>query len=351
MKQVHGGNLYAYEAEYGKRPLDFSANINPLGMPDEASAACRAALETAVHYPDPDCAALREAIASHEHIGAGQILCGNGAADLIYRFVSAVKPRTALLCAPAFSEYARALTASGCSVQTHILLEADGFHVTDTILPAMDGIEALCLCNPNNPTGLTIPPPLLTDILRTCAEKGAYILLDECFIDFVDAPHLHSSVSVLAQYPRLVLLKAFTKFYAMPGLRLGYAMCADEALLLRMQSAGAPWSVSIPAQAAGTAALSDKGYIAKTQALIQSERSFMKQMLRRMGFEPLGEANFLFFKAAPGLPKALLEEGLLVRDCANFDGLDAEAGWVRVAIRTRPENMRLLSRLSGYAHG
>lgn len=345
VKQAHGGNIYAYEAEHGTLPLDFSANINPLGMPEAARAAAVEALAQAVHYPDPDCTALREAIGRHEGVPAAQILCGNGASDLICRFAYAAQAATVLICAPSFGEYAQAAQAAGSQVKLHPLQAADGFRVMEAILPALAGVQAVFLCNPNNPTGLTIDPALLRAILDRCAQQHTAVLLDECFIDFVDEPEQHTQVAALAKYPNLVVLKAFTKFYGMPGLRLGYALCAEEALLSRMEAAGAPWSVSGIAQAAGIAALADRGYAAETHALIQGERAFMKQMLGQLGLEPMGEGNFLLLKAQPGLVEAMRAQGVLVRGCESFEGLGAQ--WVRIAIRSRGENMQLLSRLSG----
>lgn len=344
VKQKHGGDIYAYEAAHGMRPLDFSANINPLGMPEVAAAAARDAVARAVHYPDPACTALRAAISRHEGVEASQILCGNGAADLICRFAYAVGARRALVCAPSFGEYPRAVAAAGGEVVPHALRAEDGFRVTDAILPALAGVQALLLCNPNNPTGRTADPALLTAILDACAERGVYVLLDECFIDFLDEPQAHTRVRALAAYPRLVVLKALTKFYGMPGLRLGYALCADAALLLRMDAAGPPWSVSVPAQAAGVAALADSGYVVKTRALVWTERAFLRDGLRALGLNPIGEANFLLFRARPGLADDLQEEGILVRNCASFDGLGED--WIRIAVRGRGENTRLLAALS-----
>lgn len=349
MNQIHGGDIEAYRRAYGKDPIDFSANINPLGMPMAARNAAQNALEAAVQYPDPDCTALCEAITAHDTVSAGQVLCGNGAADLIYRFAYATAPQAALVCAPTFGEYASALTASGAAVRTHHLRETDGFRVTERILPDLKGIDALFLCNPNNPTGLTVAPELLLTILDTCARQNTRVLLDECFLSLLDDPAHHTMVPRLRQYPQLVILKAFTKFYAMPGLRLGYALSADEALLGRMKSAGAPWSVSTVAQAAGIVTLADRQYIAETKAWIQTERAFLQQRLHQMGFAPMGEANFLLFQATPDLPAALAAEGILVRGCQSFEGLDGS--WIRIAVRSREENLQLLSRLAACLRG
>jgi len=349
VKPLHGGNVHAYRRAHGLCPLDFSANINPLGLPPEVRKAAAAAIEASVHYPDPECRDLREAIALHERLPAEWVLCGNGAADLIYRFAYAVSPQTALVCAPSFAEYARALHAAKCRTVVHRLTPESGFRVTEAILPALKEAQALCLCNPNNPTGRTVAPQVLTRVLSACADRGVHVLLDECFIDFLPEPSAHTRVPQLARDPRTVILKAFTKFYALPGLRLGYALCADAALLSRMAAAGPPWSVSSVAQAAGAAALCAPEYAKSSRALIQEERAFLAQGLAGLGLEPIGEANFLLVKTRAGVADALSRDGILVRDCANFEGLCE--GWIRVAIRTRAENERLLSCLGRYQHG
>lgn len=349
MKPIHGGNVHAYLAQTGRMPLDFSANINPLGLPPAVRAAAEQAVAAAVHYPDPACTALRMAIAAAHGVPAGKVLCGNGAADLIYRFAYGLRPKTALLCAPTFAEYGQALAAVGCHLHTHALREAGDFRLTAALLPALDGMDALCLCNPNNPTGQTIDPSLLEDILEACAARGIHVLLDECFVDFLDSPAAHTRIPALQQYPRLVILRAFTKLYAMPGLRLGYCLCGDERLLARMDAAGPPWSVSTVAQAAGLAALSLPDFADRARALIRQERAFLKQSLHALGFSPLGEANFLLLQTPPSLPDALAREGILVRRCASFDGLGN--GWIRVAIRTHPENVRLITSIARCLHG
>lgn len=349
MRHIHGGDIFTYQAAYQRIPLDFSTNVNPFGMPPSVREAAVTAVDMASSYPDPQSRALRMAIAQHEGVPAEQILCANGAADLIYRFAFAVRPQSALVCAPTFAEYGQALTAAGCTVKTHMLAESDGFALTRTVLSALQDIDALCLCNPNNPTGLTIAPDLLHEILEVCKSRKIAVLLDECFVDFLDEPERHTQIARISSYPGLVVLKAFTKLYAMPGLRLGYALCADPGLLCRMDAAGAPWSVSTVAQAAGIAALSQRVYVEESRALIQAERAFLRQMLGSMRLEAIGEANFLLFKAPGGLSEALREEGILVRDCANFAGLGP--GWIRIAIRTRAENMQLISRLGRIIHG
>ena len=154
MQLVHGGDWAGYRAQYGQDALDFSANVSPLGLPEGVATAITAALATADRYPDPLCRALRAKLAVHEKVPMEHILCGNGAADLIFRVAQALRPRRALTLAPTFSEYEYALAAAGCETAFHPLHEKDNFALTDTILGKLSpALDLVMLCNPNNPTG------------------------------------------------------------------------------------------------------------------------------------------------------------------------------------------------------
>ena len=255
MELTHGGDWAGYRAEFGRDPLDFSANVSPLGLPEGVAKAITAALATADRYPDPFCRALREKLAAHEGVPAEQLLCGNGAADLIFRLVWAKRPRKALVTAPTFAEYAAALETVGCTVERYFLREADDFAVTVAFCDAIDdSVDMVFLCQPNNPTGQLTHPALVARILEKCTACGALLLLDECFLDFLP-DHASLTAKPLLGSGNLLILKAFTKLYGMAGVRLGYALSADPALLDAMGAAGQPWGVSSLAQAAGLAAL------------------------------------------------------------------------------------------------
>ena len=176
MQFVHGGDWAGYRAEFGRDPLDFSANVSPLGLPEGVAKAITAALATADRYPDPFCRALREKLAAHEGVPAEQLLCGNGAADLIFRLVWAKRPRKALVTAPTFAEYAAALETVGCTVERYFLREADDFAVTEAFCGAIDdSVDMVFLCQPNNPTGQLTPPALVARILEKCTACGALL--------------------------------------------------------------------------------------------------------------------------------------------------------------------------------
>lgn len=342
---VHGGDWAGYRAQFGRDALDFSANVSPLGLPEGVAKAITAALPTADRYPDPLCRELRAKLALHEGVPADHILCGNGAADLIFRLVWAKKPRRALVTAPTFAEYAAALETVGCTVERFILQAADDFAVPETFLSAIDDrVDLVFLCQPNNPTGQLTPPDFVARILQRCTACGALLVLDECFLDFLP-DHVQLTAKPLLGSGDLLILKAFTKLYGMAGVRLGYALSADTALLDAMQHTGQPWAVSSLAQAAGLAALDETAYVEQVRALIAAQRPLLASGLRALGLRVLdGRANYLLFQGPETLGETLRQKGVVLRSCANYPGLDGS--WYRTAVRTAAENERLLQTLS-----
>lgn len=346
MNDTHGGDWAAYEMEYGAPPLDFSASLSPLGMPERAKQAAAAALEHAARYPDPHCRALRAALSERFFVPTEQIVCGAGAADLIWRLAAALRPKRAVLPAPTFTEYERALCAFGCEIHRVPLLEKEDFAMTDRFLRAITAeTDLVILCQPNNPTGMLCAPALLRRVLSRCAAVGAMLLADECFLDFTEDGDRFSLLPEISNAPQLVILRAFTKTYAMAGLRLGYALCGDASFAERLQRCGQPWSVSAPAEAAGRAALEEPSYEPRLRAVVRRERERMLASLRGLGFRVVpGTANYLlFYSENHALGESLKARGILLRDCAAFPGLGP--GWYRAAVRTAAENDLLLGAL------
>lgn len=346
MALVHGGDTEGFLLEYGKQPLDFSANCNPLGIPQSVPGAIGAAALHADRYPDPLCRRLRGALSEKLGIPADYILCGNGAADLIFRLALAKRPKTALVTAPTFAEYALALETVGCSISSHLLAPETGFIVDESLLERITpALDILFLCNPNNPTGRTVDQALLRHVADRCQETGTLLVVDECFNGFLDAPAAHSLKPLLPQNDTLLILDAFTKLYGMAGVRLGYCMTRNTALLSAMREAGQPWGVSELAQAAGIAALGEDTYVSQARALVAEERAYLKKALHTLGITACwGEANYILFRAdIRDLPQRLRQKGLLIRDCGNYEGLTA--GYWRIAVRTHTENLALIAAL------
>lgn len=338
-KNPHGGDRGGRNIK-----LDFSVNTNPLGPPEAVRRAVVESADLLDQYPDPHCRALVKALSAHEGVAQRHILCGSGAAELIYAYCAAAKPRRALELAPTFSEYASALEAAGCPVERWRLRAEDGFALKEDFLAqlAAGDWDAVFLCNPNNPTGRPIDPALLEEICRLCRRRGVRLFLDECFLDLSEGGQ--SMKRLLEDVPELFLLRAFTKTYAMAALRLGYCLSADRALLAAMSRAVQPWNVSIPAQLAGAAALGEEGYLERARQLIREERAYLAAELEKSGLAPCpSQANYLLFYSARALREPLLEKGILIRDCSNYQGLGP--GWYRVAVRTHEENRALLEAL------
>lgn len=345
-KYQHGGDVYSNKlAPDGKPFVDFSANINPLGIPNGIKVAIRNALKQCVNYPDPFCRELRTATAEFLHVAEDNIFFGNGAADVLFRLALALKPRKALLLAPTFADYEKALRSVDCEIEYYNLQEQNDFKVEQGILQVITpATDVVVICNPNNPTGQLTDRKLLLEILNKCVEANAKLLVDECFMDFVDEDKAFSMRDLLEQFPNLIILKAFTKTFAIPGVRLGYCLNADQELHQRLHQCGQDWSVSILAQEAGKAALLEQEYLTKSFKLIQRERKYLIRHLKCLGAKVYGsEANYIFFrmKQPKNLVDILKEEGYLIRSCANYHNLGED--YYRVAVKIRSFNFGLIN--------
>lgn len=322
MFHKHGGDIYSYE---GIR--DFSANINYRGMPASVAEAAVRAVADSVHYPDPQYRALRAALARREGVEDGQIICGNGAAELMFALAAAEKPRRALLAVPSFFEYEQALASSGCEIGYFYLKQERGFVLEEAFADAVaDGTDMVVLGNPNNPTGQVIGKNVLRKILETCGKKQVRLVLDESFADFLcwaDQEKTFGGADQIGRYKNLFVLKSFTKMYAMPGLRFGYGLCADEELLAGMRMVMQPWNVSVPAAAAAQAAAAELDFAKETARLTAKNRQEMRQWMEDAGYQVFASGtNFLLFTGAPGLGTYCAQRGFLIRDCGNFPGLE-----------------------------
>lgn len=334
---IHGGNIYQYE-----NCLDFSANCNPLGTPKGVIRAAEKSLAHIYEYPRVGCAPLREAIGEYERVSPEQIICGNGAADLIFSLCRALKPKHALIPAPTFAEYEQALNSEDCRVTRYVLKEEEGFRMQRGFLEALHkDLDMVFLCNPNNPTGMLTERDFLTEILKKCRELEIMLVVDECFLDFVDHPEECTLKEQLGGNPNLFLLKAFTKRYAMAGIRLGYGMTGNQRLLEKMASVTQPWNVSTVAQEAGIAALKEKEYVERGRQLVFREAEFLKESLKSLGFAVFpSKANYVFFKGPEDFFESCVREGILIRDCSNYPGLSK--GYYRIAVKTHEENQKLV---------
>ncbi|MCD8155278.1 MAG: aminotransferase class I/II-fold pyridoxal phosphate-dependent enzyme [Clostridiales bacterium] len=335
-KHIHGGDVYRYEG-----CLDFSANCNPLGTPESVRAAAAASLAHISDYPQVGALPLRQAIGKYEGVPAEQVICGNGAAELIFSLCRALKPKKALLPAPTFAEYQQALESVDCPVEFFFLREEEGFALGEDFLNVLsEDLDVVFLCNPNNPVGDLVSRELLLKILERCEEKHIFLVVDECFLDFVREPEKYTLKDELGR-SGLFLLKAFTKRYAMAGLRLGYGLCGNTRLLERMERMTQPWNVSMVAQAAGLAALKEEAYVRDGREVVFSETPWLVEELEKLGlkvFPP--RACYIFFRGPEDLFARCVEKGILLRDCSNYPGLFP--GCFRTAVKDHQSNKKLV---------
>lgn len=361
---THGGDVYRNKVKY-----DFSVNINPLGMPEKSIEAGKRAVELSQSYPDYMGEELCAKLSEKEGCNAENIIIGNGAAELIYALCQSVRPGRALIPAPTFTEYENAVRASGGEVVRIYTNEDKCFEISsEDIISEICGrdkekIDMLFLCNPNNPTGRMLGGREVRRIGEFCEKRGIRFIVDECFLPFCDDEEECTMKYDLAHYKKMCVLRAFTKIYAMPGLRLGYMLTADHGLAQGISRVLQPWNTSLPAQMAGGAALEDEEYIIKTRALINREREYLSKEIS--SFEDVdvyeSNANFILFRVNIGtvrknygrqrseepmdfLYKGLLERGILIRKCDDFEGLDFDLKkqYYRVAVRNHSENEALI---------
>lgn len=344
MEFQHGGDIYRNKTEY-----DFSSNINPLGMPEDCVAAVQRALSHIGEYPDYCAASLCRAIGEREGVNPGYVIPGNGAAELIYGLCYARKPRKALGMAPAFSEYENAVSAAGGRMQFWNLQERHGFVLgrdcEEEFLAAVnEEMDILFLCNPNNPTGTVIDKATLIKIAERCERTGTYLCVDECFLPFLEEEESYTMKHELETFPHLLVLRAFTKVYGMPGLRLGYILCANPVLTERLAECLPPWNTSVIAQVAGEAALKNEDFVLQTRLLIKEEKEYLIRELQNGLADRIyaSRANFIFFHSREDLKERLLEQKILIRDCSNYRNLSR--GYFRIAVRSHAENQELIQR-------
>ena len=380
MPYTHGGDIYGDAAV----ELDFSVNTNRLGMPQAVRNAVMASAAAWEQYPDALCRKLRRAAAAFYEadgmpIPEDWLVFGNGASDILYAVVSAIRPKQAILLAPGFSEYEQALRMCGCEIRWLHLKEENGFSLESareelyamlfdgsgdaskidsvpTLSSKYENVweKILILGNPNNPTGRAISATELERLAEVCRETHTWLMLDECFQWFLDTRREGSFVGNLLNGvgDHVILLNALTKICSMAGLRLGYGIIPNAGLRERLEKFRQPWSVSAPAQAGGVAAFavladhSEGNLLEWTVKSLQTERPRLAEKLEELGFIVYpSQTNYLLFRSSDedscDYKQGCLEHGILIRACENFEGLNRH--YYRVAVRNRGENERLIN--------
>lgn len=342
---MHGGNIYGNEIEY-----DFSVNLNPLGPPKSVQDALAAALNHVEEYPDPEYRELRRGLANYWQLAEEQLVPGNGASELIPGIIRTLSPKNCMVTAPCYSGYETALNAAAPSCRIHrIPLRAeDDFILPENICQEIARVKPnlLILTNPNNPNGKRISANRLREIADACRTAGTMLLVDECFLALSGGDKDSLIHCIRSESLPAVVLRAFTKTFAIPGVRLGYAVCSAP-MAERIQRELPEWNLSVFAQYAGRAALETvaggtSGYLAASVEMIAREREFLSEELEKLGFRVFpSDANYILFQSRDWeLHQKLLDKGILIRDCRDYHGLTA--GFYRTAVRTHRENTALL---------
>ena len=360
----HGGNIYKIFREKNiDKILDYSSNINPYGLPENLKKEIFEKLFVLERYPDPDYIELREKIAEKNNLNIENIIVGNGATEIIFLFMKILSPKKVLIVSPTFGEYERAIKAStlannNLEINYFELKEAENFvlNIKNLETELENNYDLLILCNPNNPTGQFLKLKKLEEILKICEQKNTKLFVDEAFVEFVEDWENESIINSKENKENLFVIRAFTKFFAIPGLRLGYGICFNNNLLKKMLEKKEPWSVNNIADLVGKTVLDDENYIQKTKEWIKDQKKYMYENLNKIeGLRAYKtEVNFILLKIednllekgldVKNLRKKMLEKGILIRDASNFIYLDKH--YFRLAIKDKLNNEKVIETLT-----
>lgn len=341
----HGGDLISYESYYEGELIDFSSNINPLGPPEGLGEILINSFTTLESYPDIKYRELKKSISNYLKCNKENILVGNGAVEIINNFT--ILANRVLVITPSFSEYEKRAIVHGKPVVR--MTYKDDFSID---IKALENIvekdDLLILGNPNNPTGLRVDEKTLIEIYKIIKNKEAYLLLDEAFYEF--SPKDYDSIELFkfSNYENIGIIRAATKFFALPGIRLGYGCCSVDKVK-ELEKVELPWSINSLADAAGQFIFKDKDYIEKSKDYIEEERNYLLEELSKIeGFKPYKtHTNYILIKLSAWneeyIFNFLLKKGIVIRKCSSFT--DLSNGYIRVAIKDRNNNMRLINGL------
>lgn len=337
MLGIHGGDIYRNRVK-----MDFSVNCNPLGRPSEVDKALHRAVRLCCKYPDIAAEKLKMAVGSAFGIREECLVFGNGASELFLGIMHVVRPKKTVIVSPSFYGYEYVAKAVESEIIYFPLKKEREFLPGEDLLEVLSEVEEgdiFFFANPNNPTGRQSERGYLRELIEKCKEKGIWMVLDECFIEFCERDE--SMLSEIENYGNLLLVRAFTKIYEIPGVRLGYLVCSNFGFLEKIKRQLPEWNISTFAQEAGIVCAGQSEFVAKTVDFIKEERGFLSDGLKRLGLHVFSsEANFLLVFSEKPLYQWLLKQGILIRDCRNFRGLSE--GYYRIAVRTREENRMLL---------
>lgn len=334
-EHFHGSDLEKIERVFGIKKEDiisFSANVNPLGISFRLREELSAHIDAITTYPDREYTALRRAIGDYVQADYQSIIVGNGSTELISLVIKLIHPKKALIIGPTYSEYEHEISLGGGRSHFFPLREEDNFHLKEEALSQAltPDTNLLVLCNPNNPTSSQISRKNMRNILDCCKEKGIFVMVDETYVEFSENTREITSIPLTEYYNNIIILRGISKFFAAPGLRLGYAICGNRELLRNMEQFKNPWTINSLAAIAGEIMFQDTDYIQQTIELISGERKRICQKLEACPsikfYEP--HANFVLLRilrediTSGDLFEHTIRKGLMIRDCSSFPFLD-----------------------------
>lgn len=352
-EHFHGSDLEKIEAAYGIKKeniTSFSANVNPLGISYKLREELSSHIDVITTYPDREYTSLRKCIAEYAHTDYRNILTGNGSTELISLVIQILKPSRALIAAPTYSEYEHEISLYNGCPHYFQLQEYDDFNLN---LDALDKAltpqtDLFVICNPNNPTSSQTDRSVMLKILDICKERGIFVMVDETYAEFSEDYGNITSIPLTEDYNNIIILRGISKFFAAPGLRLGYAVCGNHQLLKEIDSRKNPWTINSLAAIAGEIMFNDAEYIQQTNELISKERKRICGILDRVPeikyYKP--NANFILLKilkdniTSEDLFEAAIKKGLMIRDCSTFPFLDNK--FIRFCFMKPEENDKLL---------
>ncbi|MFW5976339.1 MAG: threonine-phosphate decarboxylase CobD [Bacillota bacterium] len=358
MKQIHGGNVEEVKKIYNlseEEIIDFSSNINFLGPPPGLKKLLSKKINEITRYPEPYSDKLEEKLAKYLEVNQKNIVIGNGGVEIIYELVKVLNFDSVLLPVPTFSEYERAVKCFNKKIKYYYLNKQNNYQLSidrfiKKIKKNLRDIDLLIICNPNNPTGTLLHRKDLFELIKICRGNQIFLVIDEAFIDFVDNIENYTLVKLVNDYDNLFLIRSMTKFYAIPGLRLGYGI-GNEKIVKKIKKNKMPWSVNIFAQIAGKEVLGKNSYYKKTRRENRKERKFLYRKLKNIsGLKPLvpsanyigidiSNLNYKSFRLADKLARS----GILIRDCSTYKGINSN--FIRIAVKSRKNNQLLLNNI------
>lgn len=331
----HGSDIEKIEERFHipkEQIIQFGGNVNPYGLSTYLKEELSKKINCITNYPDPAYRDLRKSIGNYCSCPMEHILVGNGSTELISHMAHFLRPQSALVIAPTYSEYAREIGLSGGQIRYFELEEKYSFQIQlDALLTELDcKYDMLILCNPNNPTSTAITQKDLSTLLSYAKNKGTFVVIDETYVEFAAEMEQITAVPLINSFDNLIILRGISKFFAAPGLRLGYAITSNQSLIDQINSQKNPWSVNALAEQAGCILFQDKEYIDKTKKLIQQEQERVFQLLDQSeDFHPYKpHGNFILVKIIKdGLTSSdlflkAIKEGMMIRDCSDFMFLD-----------------------------